>query len=84
MSAADYETYKQAKDQILQLEAEMAEFRASSRELEHELEMELEESEERHKNSQHMIDSLTMDLDQCKVCYTPVLFDTFPTSTHTF
>lgn len=68
MSTSDYEAYKQAKHQIAQLEAEMAEFQASSRELERELEMELEESEERHKNSQHMINTLTIELDQCKVC----------------
>lgn len=67
MSAADYEAYKRAKDQIAQLEAEMAEFQASSRELERELELELEESEERHKNSQHMIDTLKLELDQVKV-----------------
>lgn len=67
MSTSDYEAYKQAKHQIVQLEAEMAEFRASSRELERELELELEESEERHKNSQHMINSLMMELDQFKV-----------------
>lgn len=68
MSEFDYEPYQLAKEQIAQLEAEMAEFRMSSRELEMELEMELEESEERHKQSQTTINNLTIELDQWKVC----------------
>lgn len=66
MSNIDYEAYQRAKHQIAQLEAEMADFRASSRELESELELELEESEMRHKASQDMINNLTLELDQCK------------------
>lgn len=68
MSTFDYEPYQQAKEQIAQLEAEMAEFRQSSRDLEQELELELEESEERHKSDQNTINLLTMELDQSKVC----------------
>lgn len=68
MSTLDYEAYRQAKEQIAQLEAEMAEFQASSRDLERELELELEESEERHKNSQNKINTLTAELEQWKVC----------------
>lgn len=66
MSTVDYEGYMQAKHQIAQLEAEMAEFRASSRELEKELELELEESEERHKASQETINNLTLELENYK------------------
>ncbi|KAF5099566.1 hypothetical protein D0Z00_001576 [Geotrichum galactomycetum] len=66
MSRSDFEAYKQAKDQIAQLEAEMAEFQASSRELERELEMELEESEERHKTLQSTINMLNLDLGEYK------------------
>ncbi|KAF5096232.1 hypothetical protein DV451_004343 [Geotrichum candidum] len=66
MMSSDFEAYRQAKEQIAQLEAEMAEFRASSRELEQELELELEESEERHKSSQMKINQLTLELDQVK------------------
>ncbi|KAF5114647.1 hypothetical protein DV113_000302 [Geotrichum candidum] len=66
MSRSDFEAYKQAKDQIAHLEAEMAEFQASSRELERELEMELEESEERHKSLQNTINVLNHELDEYK------------------
>lgn len=72
MVSSDFEDYRQAKEQIAQLEAEMAEFRASSRELEQELELELEESEERHKNSQMKINELTLELDQVKVSKPPI------------
>jgi len=80
MMSSDFEAYRQAKEQIAQLEAEMAEFRASSRELEQELELELEESEERHKSSQMKINQLTLELDQVKVCiycYCKTLFQFF-------
>lgn len=67
MSTYEHEPYRLAKEQIAQLEAEMAEFRASSRDLEEELELELEESEERHKNSQNAINLLTAEVEQSKV-----------------
>jgi hypothetical protein len=73
MSRSDFEAYKQAKDQIAQLEAEMAEFQASSRELERELEMELEESEERHKTLQNTINMLNLELGEYKVCLRVVI-----------
>lgn len=69
MSLAEIHNYKQAKDQIAQLEAEMAEFRAASRELERELELELEESEERHKGLQNKINDLNLEVDQYKVSF---------------
>lgn len=63
----DQHEYQQAKEQIAQLEAELAEFQASSRELERELELELEESEERHKESQYTINKLNAELNDFKV-----------------
>lgn len=60
------EGYRQAKEQIAQLEAELAEFQASSRELERELEVELEESENKHKQQQDKVDELTHELNEWK------------------
>lgn len=58
--------YRQAKEQIAQLEAELAEFQASSRELEKELELELEESEQKHKNLTNQVESLTGQVNEWK------------------
>lgn len=60
------EAYKQAKEQIAQLENELAEFQASSRELEKELEMELEESEQKHKHLNNQVESLTAEVSEWK------------------
>ena len=49
-------------------EAELADFQASSHELEQELELELQESEERHKESQLQINKLTAEVQAWKVC----------------
>lgn len=73
MSSSDNEGYRRAKEQIAHLESELAEFQASSRELERELELELEESEEQHKKSQFAINKLNSELDEWKVS----LFDIF-------
>lgn len=62
------DAYVKAKEQIAQLELELAEFRATSRNLERELELELEEAEEQHRISQDMIVNLTVEVDQWKVC----------------
>lgn len=51
----DVEQFRRAKEQIAHLEAELADFQASSRELERELELELEESEEQHKRLKSLL-----------------------------
>jgi chromosome segregation ATPase len=61
------EGYRQAKEQIAQLEAELAEFQQSSRELENELELELEESEQRHKRVQKKVFELNNQVNEWKV-----------------
>lgn len=75
MSLIDQQQFTRAKEQIAQLEAELAEFQASSHELERELELELEESEERHKKSELTINRLTIEINDWKVmsCLTIVL-----------
>lgn len=69
MASTENEQYDRAKEQIAQLETELAEFQASSRELEQELEAELQESEERHLQSQLQINKLNAEIDDWKVCF---------------
>uniref|UniRef100_A0A060T5T0 ARAD1C07568p n=1 Tax=Blastobotrys adeninivorans TaxID=409370 RepID=A0A060T5T0_BLAAD len=63
------EGYARAKEQIAQLEAELAEFQATSRELEREMELELEEAEQRQKGLEKKVNSLTADVSEWKQKY---------------
>lgn len=63
------EKYRRAKEQIRQLEAEIAEFQESSRELEAEMEQELEESERKIRNLELKTYELTEDRDEWKKKY---------------
>jgi prefoldin subunit 5 len=58
------------KSQIRELEAELADFQASSRELEQELEKELEASEKQHRDLRHKNETLRYEVDEWKV-YSP-------------
>ena len=55
------------KSQYEQLEAELADFQASSRELETELERDVEASEKRERQLQEKVESLGYEVDEWKV-----------------
>lgn len=55
------------KNQYEQLEAELADFQASSRELEVELERDVEASEKRERQLQEKVESLGFEVDEWKV-----------------
>lgn len=55
------------KSQIATLESELAEFQASSRELEAELEKELEASEKQHRTLKEKNEALRYEVDEWKV-----------------
>lgn len=55
------------KAQYEQLEAELADFQASSRELEVELERDVEASEKRERQLQEKVESLGFEVDEWKV-----------------
>ncbi|CAN8097120.1 unnamed protein product [Discula destructiva] len=57
------------KSQYEQLETELAEFRVSSQELEHELEKDLEAAEKREKSLRDKAESLTYEVDEWKRKY---------------
>lgn len=73
----DKETLEFYKSQIETLENELAEFQASSRELEQELEKELEASEKQHRDLKHKNEQLRYEVEEWKVflngpiCRTP-------------
>ncbi len=56
------------KTQYEQLEAELADFQASSRELEAELERDIEAAEKRERQLQEKIESLGYEVEEWKVC----------------
>ncbi len=56
------------KAQYEQLEAELADFQASSRELESELERDIEAAEKRERQLQEKIESLGYEVEEWKVC----------------
>ena len=56
------------KSQYEQLEAELADFQASSRELETELERDVEAAEKRERQLQQKVESLGYEVDEWKVC----------------
>ena len=62
--AAELEFYK---SQIATLESELADFQASSRELEAELEKELEASEKQHRTLKEKNETLRYEVDEWKV-----------------
>jgi predicted nucleic acid-binding Zn-ribbon protein len=55
------------KSQIRELEAELADFQASSRELEQELEKELEASEKQHRDLRNKNEALRYEVEEWKV-----------------
>jgi chromosome segregation ATPase len=55
------------KTQIRELEAELADFQASSRELEQELEKELEASEKQHRDLRNKNEALKYEVEEWKV-----------------
>jgi septal ring factor EnvC (AmiA/AmiB activator) len=57
------------KSQYEQLEAELADFRESSAELEKELDKDIEQAEKRERALQEKADSLSYEVDEWKVCY---------------
>lgn len=56
------------KTQYEQVELELQEFQASSKELEAELEKDIEESEKRERNLREKAESLRFEVDEWKVC----------------
>lgn len=56
------------KSNYEQLETELAEFRVSSQELEHELEKDLEAAEKRENSLRNKAESLAYEVDEWKVC----------------
>lgn len=56
------------KLQYEQLEAELADFQASSRELETELEKDVEAAEKRERQLQEKVEGLGFEVDEWKVC----------------
>jgi predicted RNase H-like nuclease (RuvC/YqgF family) len=56
------------KKQYEQLESELADFQASSRELEAELEKEIEASEKRERQLKEKVDNLRYEVEEWKVC----------------
>ena len=57
------------KTQYEQLEAELADFQSSSRELEAELERDIEASEKRERHLQEKVENLGFEVEEWKVCY---------------
>jgi predicted nucleic acid-binding Zn-ribbon protein len=57
------------KKQYEQLEYELAEFQASSQELEAELEKDVEAAEKRERTLQEKAESLGFEVEEWKVCY---------------
>lgn len=57
------------KSQYEQLEAELADFQASSRELEAELERDVEASEKRERHLQEKVENLGFEVEEWKVCH---------------
>jgi predicted nucleic acid-binding Zn-ribbon protein len=65
--AAANEALEYYKNQISQLEAELADFQASSRELEQELGKELEASEKQHRELRQKNEGLRYEVEEWKV-----------------
>ena len=61
------ETLEFYKSQIAELEAELADFQQSSRELETELEKELEASEKQHRDLKNKNEALRYEVEEWKV-----------------
>lgn len=61
------------KTQYEQLESELADFQASSRDLEAELERDIEASEKRERQLKEKVESLRYEVDEWKVSYLAVL-----------
>lgn len=59
------------KSQYEQLELELADFRASSHELEQELERDLDAADKRERALQEKAESLAFEVDEWKVCLSP-------------
>lgn len=66
-AAPDDEDPSYYKTQYEQLEAELADFQASSRELEAELERDIEAAEKRERRLQEKIESLGYEVEEWKV-----------------
>jgi len=60
------------KSQIQQLESELADFQASSKELEQELEKELEASEKQHRDLRNKNEGLRYEVEEWKVRLEPL------------
>jgi len=60
------------KSQIQQLESELADFQASSKELEQELEKELDASEKQHRDLRNKNEGLRYEVEEWKVCLEPL------------
>jgi len=70
-SESSGETLDFYKSHIRELEAELADFQASSRELEQELEKELEASEKQHRDLRNKNEALRYEVDEWKVAISP-------------
>lgn len=66
------ETLDFYKSHVRELEAELADFQASSRELEQELEKELEASEKQHRDLRNKNEALRYEVDEWKVVISPL------------
>jgi hypothetical protein len=64
---ASADTLEFYKSQIAELEAELADFQQSSRELETELEKELEASEKQHRDLKNKNEALRYEVEEWKV-----------------
>ena len=67
-TSKDVNSLSYYKAQYEQLEADLAEFQASSRELESELERDIEASEKRERTLQEKVESLGYEVEEWKVC----------------
>lgn len=78
-STSSEEAIAYYKKQYEQLEAELADFQASSRELEAELEKDIEASERRERQLKEKVENLGYEVEEWKVSYTKMSF-AFPIS----
>ena len=68
-SASKEEALAFYKTQYEQLETELAEFQASSKDLEAELEKDVEEAEKRERQLREKVEALGYEVDEWKVCF---------------
>ena len=68
-SPAKQDSLEYYKTQYEQLEAELADFQASSKDLEAELEKDVEAAEKRERELRQKVESLTYEVEEWKACH---------------